>query len=541
MIKQFRSFWASITSPVRSAIAGVRTRIINAAYEAGMVIDDLWTLADFRDADATLLPHIRRRLRSRARYEYSNNPAVTRVVDIWADDVVSETGPWPKLDSGDVDADHLVEQTWLRWWAASAQAAKFRTAVLGEAKDGEAVALLFRNPRLLDLQTPGGGISLDVRGFEADRLADPDESGGNESNYVDGVHLDPFTGEAIAYDILHAHPGTEYFDALSAKHEATTFDARDVLHVFRKRRAEQNRGVCRYVSVLSFSGLLRKYFDAEAGRAGLTAALSVMFKSSAPPGDEEEEGGGGGGGSNWWQSIMLLGRRGVGCILPDGYEPVQMKADGAAAQVGEFRKQLAGLVAGCFSMPLGRALGQSDSGGYPGMRADLLPYHKAIASDRSQVWEPLYFVPLFRAFLQELRSTPAWVALMERRNSDPEKPYAPLDLMNVSWQWPERELVVDPSREDEAKRKRMAMGLLLREDAVDAPNLDEHDRRGARGLGLGDDDAAVKQYRQLCAKSIHQVQSLDGAAAGPPGQPPTPAKPQEAPEEEPDAGQGEGD
>lgn len=542
MLTRIRQLLHSWTAPARSAIAGFGSRI-RAAYEAGMNRDDLWTLADFRDADATLLPHIRRKLRSRARYEYANNPQVTRVVDVWVDDLVGETGPWPKLECGDDEVNQLVEQTWLRWWKASNQAGKFRTAALGEAKDGESVGVLFNNARLLDLQAPGGGISLDVAGFESDRLADPDESGGNRSDYIDGVHLDPFTGEPTAYDILHAHPGTEYFDALSAKHEATTFDYRQVLHVFRKRRAEQHRGVCRYVAVLAFSGLLRKYFEAEASRAALTAALAIMFKSTAGAGDEEEEGGGAKNESSWWQTISLLARQGVGCIMPDGFEPVQMRADGAAAQVGEFRKQLAGLVAGCFSMPLGRALGQSDSGGYPGMRADLLPYHKAIASDRSQVWEPQYLMPLFRAFLQELRATPAWAALMERRNSNPEKPYVPLDLMNVSWQWPERELVVDPSRESEARRKDMAMGKLTREDVVDAANLDDHDRRAARSLGLGDDDAAIKQYRQLCARSIHQVQSLEGPAASPPGQPPPtpPAKPQDAPEEEQEQEEGEGD
>jgi len=488
---------------------GSLVRTIRAAYEAGMVRSDLWTLADFRDADATLLPHIRRRIRSRARYEVANNPQVDRVLKVWVDDVVGQTGPWPKLQTGNAEVDKFIERAWLRWWRVSGQAAKLRTAVRAEASDGESIGVIFHNERIMDLQAPDSAVSVDIGEFEADRLADPSQTDAARSDYIDGVHLDPWTRVPVAYDLLKAHPGTENIDQLGDQFEAQTFSRNQFLHVFRKNRPEQHRGVCRFVAALPVAGLLRKYAEAEVTRAGQTAAHTVLYESNAAPEDEET---GGGNESQWWQTVDLPGRAGLASILPEGLRPTQLNTVGNAAELEECRDLIAGMIAGCFSMPVSRAVGSSPNGGYPGMRNDLLPYHTAIGSDRAQVWEPHYLVPLFRAFLHELRMTPAWERLMDSLTvEDPGFAAVLLDLMNVEWRWPGRDLVVDPSREQEALRKKMAMGTALREDEVDG-DLYEHDRRAAESLGLGNDEAGVTKYRQLVACWIHQVQTLDPAA-----------------------------
>lgn len=420
-----------------------------------MVRNDLWTLADFKDADATLLPHIRQRIRARARYEAANNPQVDRILNVWADDVVAATGPWPKLSTGNSQVDRFIESAWLRWWSASNQAAKMKLAVKAEAVDGESIGIIFHSHRILEDQRPLTAVSVDVAGFEADRLADPNYSGSNRSDYIDGIHLDPLTREPIAYDLLKAHPGTEYLDQVTEIYEAETFSRREFLHAFRKNRAEQHRGNCRFTAALPIAGLFRKYAEAEVDRMATIAAFTVLFKSNVPGDDGTAEAGGAGNEDQWWQEVLLPARKGVSSILPEGFDPVQLKNDGQAADLRECRDIIAGLVAGCFSMPLGRAIGHSSSGGYPGQRADLLPYHKTIASDRLQVWEPLYLRRLFKEFLRELKSTEGWkILLAQLRAADPAFSEWILDLLNIEFRWPDRDLVVDPSREDEARRQR---------------------------------------------------------------------------------------
>ncbi|WP_437205864.1 phage portal protein [Planctomicrobium sp. SH664] len=374
MFDRIRAAFSAFRSPVEPVIAdddwkhwNRGLKLIKASFEAGLPRDDLWTLADFRDADATLKPHIRRRIRSRGRYERANNPLVDRVVNVFAEDVVGEGGPWMTVASGNDRVNSFIETAWARWWTASNQAGKLRTAVEAESVDGEAVGLIHMNPEIVPLQHPLVAVATDVAPIECDRLASPTQEDGNRRNYIDGVHLHPGTRVPVAYDLLKAHPGTEYIDVLSEIFEADTFPASEVLHAFRQRRPEQHRGNCRYVSALPIAGYLRKYLEADVNRQALRAAYAFMLESTAP-GDQGEEGGS--DESQWWQQINMPGRQGIGTVLPDGYKPFQFQASGESAELEAFHRIIAGSVAGCYAMPLGRALGEHKNGGYPGTRAD---------------------------------------------------------------------------------------------------------------------------------------------------------------------------
>lgn len=484
---------------------------IQAQYEAALPRDDLWTLADFKDADASLVPEVRKRIRSRARYEYANNPLVARVIDVWVSDVCGENGPWLQLHSGNIMVDRLIETAWVRWWRAANQAGKLRTAVKADAVDGETLGALISNRHLLRTQP----VSLDVVGVECDRLASAGFENANHSDYIDGVHLDPYTREALAYDLLKAHPGTEYLDTVPNTFDYETFPREQILHAFRRLRPEQNRGVCRYAPVLPLSGLHRKYLEAEVSRNTLRAAFAFVIKSMAPPDDGESGDVGTGTDTEWWQQISLPNRQGAGLFLPDGYDVSQFRPDGSANELGTFHQILGGVVAGCFTMPVGRALGQYQSSGYAGMRGELLPYHRTIASDRLQVWEPGWLCPLYYAFLEELLRTSWFASALEDAGLTPdfqrrERFYgvmstvtlpAGLDLYNVEFQWPERELVVDPNREENSRKTKLAMGLTTREREIDVADIDAHDERAAALLGLD----SVREYRRLVAQSIHGV------------------------------------
>lgn len=481
-------------------------RKLQASLEAARPRPDLWTLADFRDADATLLPDKRRMLRAHSRYEAANNPIIDRILRIWVEDLIGPEGPWLQVSSGSAAADRLIETAWARWWKRTNQAAKMRQAARAEAVDGEAVGL-----RIRDLaNVPRSGVSLDVVILECDRLASPDWTNANRSGYIDGVHLDPFTQKPVAYDLLKAHPGTEYLDQISEIFEAQTFPAAEVLHAFRAQRPEQHRGLPRATAALPLSGMHRKFLQAKVDKAGLQAAIAFAIKSMAPPEDAA-----GANDDDPWQTITLPSRQGLGIMFPDGYEPTQFKTDGDSEDVEPFNRVIGGLYAGCFAMPLGRAMGQYGSTSYAAVRGELLCYHRAQQADRMQVWEPLWLNPLFDDFLNEYVLTREFQRFLADLDSEDRQE---LDLSCRHWDWGKEDLVVDPSRERTAQKLALAMGLTTREAEIQAPDIDAQDARAAVQFGfvLPDGTPDVVLYRQRLAQSILGLQVAQ--QAGPQGE-----------------------
>lgn len=517
MFAALRRAWGALRQPAedRSWKHWNVLHRVRAALEAALPRDDLWTLADYKDADASLRPHVRREVRARARYEAANNPLVDRVLKVWVGDVAGESGPALQVQSGHTAVDRFVERAWDRWWQRSNQAERLRAAVLAEAVDGEGLGVLIHRDTLV---RPGQPIGLDVVLLEADRLADPTWLDANRSDYVDGVHLDPLTREPVAYDILRAHPGTEYLDKFRDMFEHDRRDAAEVLHAFRRARPEQHRGLTRFSSVLPLSGLHRKYLDAEVQRNVIRAAFAFVMKSTAP-GDAEGGLAGGVGEEQWWQEIRLPNRSGVGTVLPEQWDITQLRPDGTANELRAFHEIMAGLFAGCFAMPVGRALGVYTNSSYPGVRAEMQPYHRVITTDRYQVWEPLWLTPLFEAFLAELTLTAEWRAFVA--GLPPEVDLERLDLRAHEWNWPEKELVVDPSREEEARKKRIAMGLTDREREMDTIDLEARDRRAAHFAGIvnGAGEPDVVAYRRLVTQSTFGIPVAGPEAAAQPGAP----------------------
>lgn len=461
---------------------------LRAQYEAALPRDDLWQLADFKDADAALRPEIRRQIRSRARYEDENNPLVTRVLDVWTNDVTGPIGPALWMNTGSKAVDAFLETKWETWWKVSNQAGKLNTAVRADAVDGETLGVLISNPRLLRF----GSASLDVVSLECDRLASPRFENSNRENYVDGVHINPLTREPWAYDILKAHPGTEYVDAYHKVFEATTYPEDAVLHAFRKKRSEQHRGNCRYAPVLPISGLHRKSLEANVNRAQLHAAFMFLLKSIASGEDEGDT-----NEDSWFDTITLPNRSGIGGVLPEGYDPVQLKVEGAPQDLEVFHRIIAALVGGCFSMPVGLALGQYTTASYPGTRAEMQPYHDAIAVARSQTWEPMWLYPLFAAFIREQLLTTEFRQLIDKLGV---RVRAKLNLYAASFVWPGQQLIVDPSREETAKKNRMATGQTNREIENPGVDFDKQDQRSAELAGM-----SLEEYRKMVAYSTHGV------------------------------------
>ena len=461
-----RAAWATFRGGSRPVAANIqRVHRVAAAIEAARARDDLWQLADFKDADATLSPTVRRALRSIARYEVANNDIVFRVVETYADDLVGEDGPTLQLSSGDKAVDRLIETEWADYWCKNNLSAELRAAVVAESGgDGEACAEI----RFTDTWP----IPL---GMESDRLASPKWGDWMRSDYVDGVHIDTRTNRPTAYDVLKAHPGTQYLDKVTLQLEKDTVPGPLFLHAFRKRRAEQHRGYPRIAASAINAGHGRKYFEGTCTREANRSAFWILLKTLAGGGGSDEETG----SEDWWQDIKLPGKTGLGMILPDGMEPFTLKDDQSPSQPAEINKLVAGKVAGCFKMPLSRALGYDTGGGYSGVRDQLTPYHTGIQSDRCQIWAPLWLSKLYAV----------WLLVFKARH--PEINWAAVRPDRHEWLWPGEKLVVDPSRESSATETKLGIGEETRESITEVADMDARDTRAAEHFGV-----TLQQYRR---------------------------------------------
>jgi hypothetical protein len=458
-------------------------RAIEARYDAAEPSDDLWHLAEMNDADAAMRADVRRKINTRAQHEHDNNPVVRRVVDTYVDDLVGETGPLLQSSTGAADIDLVIETEWAKWWAAIRGGAKLATAVRTQNVRGEVVALRRHDEQLL----AHGVVTLDPYLVEPERLATPSIGMEYLSNYIDGVHLDPVTKNPIRYDILKAHPGSGAFDVQGLQFIADTFDADQVYHAFRAERPEQHRGLTTFAPALPTAGDHRKLLVATRKAAQMAAYFSLIGTTDLPPDVDIPSGV----NDRAWQTLTLPNSGGGLMMLPFGRGVHQLKAEHPNNTLEAFHKVLVSQMAGCFTMPLSRALGWHVTSGYAPIRGEIIPYFKRITSDRTNVWEPLFLDLLFGQFLDELLlAHPAFDGVDG----------ADLDLRSHAWDWPENDLVVDPARDENARQKKLAMGTTSRGRETRVSDLDREDQRAAAEFGM-----TLPEYRRAIARATFNL------------------------------------
>lgn len=464
-----------------SVLANAYAHRLAARYEAAEQRDDLWNLANGASADAVLDPAKRQRLRNRARYEFINNPICARIVTVFADDICGDCGPVLQVESGDTATNATIEREWRKWWRQARMLERLHTAVLAYAIDGEAFAkrgnVEFTGPEsMLDPL-----VSLRVVNFESDRVGTPWDAF-ERSNYADGVLFDPMTGEPIAYDVSRWHPGSNAIERSFMDFDR--FSSRVILHAFRKSRVEQHRGVTPLAPALTTAGEHRKFLTATRRAAEHAATFSAIMRNITPPDLDAEavvaE-------DEYYESISLPNAAGNMLFMPDNQTIEQFKAEHPNTNFEAFHEIMVSLMAGCFSMPLNRALGFTRSSGYAGNRADLLPYTRRLTADRQQMWEPLWLTPIYESWLQEFLLSP----LSEGVTTEGT------DVLNHRWDWSVNDLIVDPSRDETAREKRMSMGLTSRAEEITVGDLDEHDSKAAASFGM-----SLEDYRAAIARKV---------------------------------------
>ena len=206
----------------------------------------------------------------RARDAVRNDPYACRIVDLWTGNAVGAgiTTRWP-------DAAHTT--AWRRWSDSTACDAEGRLDLYGlqalamraVVESGECFI------RLLPAEvTPANPVGLRLQVLESDHL-DTSRIGVVEGlATLNGIALDE-AGAPVAYWLFRRHPGA-WWPGLPGPWASEAIPARDVLHLYRKRRPGQLRDVSWLAPVLTRLRDLGDYEAALLMKAKIEACLAAV-------------------------------------------------------------------------------------------------------------------------------------------------------------------------------------------------------------------------------------------------------------------------
>lgn len=381
-----------------------------------------WANADNLSADAAASPAIRAILRNRARYEIANNPTAFGIATKLANDLIG-TGPRLQLLLDNEEDNDRIEQEWNDWAIEIELAEKLRTARLAQFTDGEAFLIITNNPKL---STP---VKLDIKLIEADRVTDPNQT---DPTQPDGIRLDKY-GNPIAYVILNQHPGAPARTDLSA----TVIPAENVIHLFRKLRPEQSRGIPELTPSLPIFALLRDWEIATVDAAKLAATIAGVIYTDAPPSGEAAE-------LDPLFPVRL--ERNALLTMPEGWKIDQIDAKHPAGNFAESYTAIEKKAIRCTPVPWNVAASDSSNYNYASGRLDHQTYYRAITIERAQLQRKV-LRPLFLNWLSEAALIPKYLPTG----------YGPPARWRHQWFWDGMEHV-DPLKEAAADAQRLASG-----------------------------------------------------------------------------------
>lgn len=422
-----------------------RSNRLHARYDAAQdTIENRkhWAWADNYSAAAANSIEVRRKLRSRARYEcLEANSFAKGICLTLANDTIS-IGPSLQVTLADRVLGSLIEREWRRWCRAVGLADKLRTARLSKIIDGEIFMLKTTNRRLA---TP---VQLDVQLVEADQIATPGYADGLP-NQVDGIEFDK-SRQPINYHMLKSHPGDIW--AIGAW-EKDDIDPADMIHMFRVERPGQVRGVSEVTPALPLFAFLRRLTLATIAASETAANFAAVIETAANDFDEE----GGPEDVDPFSSVEI--DRNMMTSLPRGWKMNQFKPEQPTTNYEMFRNAILNEIARCLHMPSNKARADSSGYNYSSGRLDHQTYYEAIDVERSQ-WEIQCLDRIFSWWLDEALMLTGYLPGF---NSMYE--------VDHEWRWnPAKH--VDPTKEIDAAVTAIEAGLLSEEQYLLQQNID---------------------------------------------------------------------
>lgn len=166
---------------------------------------------------------------------------------------------------------------------------------------------------------PGVPYKLKVQLIEADRLCNP-QSKGDTPTLAGGVELDAY-GAPVAYHIMRSHPGdigriVREWDRVPAFGAQT--GRRNVLHVYKRIRVGQVRGMPYLAPVIELIKQISTYSEAEITAAVVSSLFTVFVRTQDGSGLVQEVSGGAGSGADPYDPKKFKLGPGAALALADG-------------------------------------------------------------------------------------------------------------------------------------------------------------------------------------------------------------------------------
>ncbi len=389
------------------------------------------TSALFREADslamiAALSPSVRRTVRDRARYVVYNCPYAWGILDTYATDIV---GPWLSVSFPRSEIPEEVRNeitTAFDDWALKVDLwEKLKTLVRAKTTDGEAFALFYTDPTIVD---ETNAVTMNIAPLECDRVESWTELVTRE-NETDGIRFDQYR-HPTEYRVLKYHPG-DYRAIKNIKSRAGDWiKAANVIHYFEVLRPEQVRGVSDFVSMLDIPAEQKAYRAAVTTTATNAASVSgVLSTDQVPECFDDNDESLGKCAMEVKPNTVFMAQRGAFVSLPEGWKLQQLQSQQPTSLYDDFVRSLIAEMARCLSMPVNIAMCDSSKHNFASAKLDHTTYGKKIQVVRSTLvtkvldrifakWLEEYAVrnPQPRATLAALRRT-EWL-FAERGNTD---------------------------------------------------------------------------------------------------------------------------
>jgi lambda family phage portal protein len=303
----------------------------------------------------------------------------------------------------------------------------------------------------------GGPKRLALQLVEADRVCNPKNTP-NTATLVDGLELDPVTGETIAMHVARTHPGDALttvtdWDRIGMRGDST--GRRNILHMFKVLRPGQVRGVPMIAPILEPLKQLNRWTDAELNAAVVSSLFAVFIKMDPDAFsdmlDDDTQDTVLKQASNWSGEISS----GQAVNLLPGEDIVTTQPGRPNPAFDPFWAAIVRQIGMALEMPY-EVLTMHFQSSYSAARAALLMAWKAFRSKRDLL--STYFCqPAFELWLDD--------EVAEGRISAPG--YFASDLVRAAWRgaiWTgDGPGSIDPSKEVDAAQKRVDMGISTKE------------------------------------------------------------------------------
>lgn len=433
----------------------------------------------------------------RARDAVRNDPYAARIVDLWTGNAVGAgiTTRWP----GRVQAE-----AWRRWSESTACDAEGRLDLAGlqalvmraVVESGECFV------RLLPAEvSPANPVGLRLQVLESDHL-DTARTGliaGQPT--LQGIALGE-AGEPVAYWLYRIHPGASWLLPSGGRLDSQPVPARDVLHVYRKRRPGQLRDVSWLAPVLTRLRDLGDYEAALLMKAKIEACLAAVVSEE---GEEALTGAAAGllrdaqgRAVESFEPGMILYRRGMGSV-----EVVNPSGGGSHAAFARRALEAAAVGAG---LTYDQVSGDLTQANYSSLRAGKIEFRRLCEQVQYGMLIPMLVRPIAERFHQQGALLGLWPAEM------------PAAVSHV----PPAHEMIDPLKDTTALIAQVRAGFVPQPEAVGAFGYDFRQAveliREANALlddaGLALDTDPRRVAKSGSAQDAAQLAAIEIAATG---------------------------